>query len=423
MTLANGSSYLGLILGLVALILMSAFFSGSETGLMSLNRYRLRHLVGAGDKKAKRVNKLLERPDRLLGMILIGNTFANIMASSLATILFVKVLGDLGVFIATILLTFIILIFAEIAPKTVAALFPQKIAFLVSVPLTLLQKILYPVIWLINGIVNSFLKLFGIKVAKTSVDRLSLEELRTVVLESSGRISPLHQDMLIRILEMEEVTVDDVMIQRSDIIGIDLDASWDEILIALTSCEHTKLPLYHDDIDNVAGILHVRDALKLLGQGQLSKESLVALAREVYYVPEGTPLHIQLLNFRKEKRRSALVVDEYGDILGLVTIEDIIEEIVGELTTEIPSVWNSIKSLPDNSYEVDGSVSIRELNRSLNWDLPVDGPKTLGGLIIEHYESIPTAGICMRIHGYPLEILQVDNNLVKTVKVMPLQKK
>jgi len=225
--------------------------------------------------------------------------------------------------------------------------------------------------------------------------------------------------MLLRILEMEEITVDDVMIPRNEIIGIDLNAEWETILEQLTHSPHTKLPLYKDEVDNVVGIVHLREALNLLGHDKLSKGTLAGIAREIYYIPEGTPLHIQLFNFRKEQRRLALVVDEYGDIMGLVTIEDILEEIVGELTTEVPSIWKSIKSLPDGSYEIDGSVSIREINRILNWELPIDGPKTLGGLLIEHFQEIPEKGICMRIEGYPLEVLNVEDNLVKRVKVMP----
>ena len=407
-----------LVITLVVLVCVSGFFSGSETGLMSINRYRLRHQMRAGEKAATRVSLLLERPDRLLGVILIGNTFANVLASSVATILFVKLLGDYGVVVAAVLVTFILLIFAEIAPKTVAALYSQKIAYTVSLPLSLLLKVLYPIVWVANGIVNNLLKLFKITINKSSVDHLSMDELRTVVLESSSRISPQHQDMLLRILEMEETTVDDVMIPRTEVVGIDLNAEWSDILEQLTHSAHTKLPLYRDDIDNVVGIIHLREALNLLGHNKLSHTSLANIAREVYYIPEGTPLHIQLFNFRKEQRRLALVVDEYGDIMGLVTIEDILEEIVGELTTEIPSVWKSIKSLPDGGFEVDGSVSIREVNRILEWDLPVDGPKTLGGLIVEHFEEIPEKGICMRISGYPLEVLAVEDNLVKLVKVM-----
>ncbi len=418
-----GTDVVLLILSLIALIFISGFFSGSETGLMSLNRYRLRHQAREGNKAAIRVNKLLERPDRLLGIILIGNTFANILASSIATILFIKLLGEYGVVVSTILLTFIVLIFAEIAPKTVAALYPQTVAYGASLVLTLLLKILYPIVWIANGVVNNFLKIFGIQVDKTSVDKLSMDELRTVVLESKGRISPLHQDMLLRILEMEEITVDDIMIPRTDIRGIDLNEEWPVLLNNLTSSAHTKLPLYRDDIDNVVGIIHLREALNLLGQNKLDKASLNKLAKEVYFVPEGTPLHIQLFNFRKAQRRSALVVDEYGDIIGLVTIEDILEEIVGELSTEVPSVWKSIITQTDGSYIVDGSVNLRELNRIMDWQFPLDGPKTLGGLLVEYYQEIPQAGICMRINDYPLEILSVEDKLIKQVKILPYLKR
>jgi Mg2+/Co2+ transporter CorB len=404
---------------LMGLIFLSAFFSSAETGLMSLNRYRLRHQAKEGKKSAIKASQLLERPDRLLSVILIGNTFANVMASSIATVMLVRLFGDYGVALATIFVTFMLLIFAEIAPKTVAALYPSKIADFACYPLAFLLKFLSPIVWLSNKVVNNFLRLFGIVVTKAMVDHLSMDELRTVVLESSGRISQQHQDMLLRILEMEEVTVDDVMIPRSDIIGIDIEASWEDILRQLTCSPHTKLPLYRDDIDNVVGIVHLRDALKLLGEDKLNKTSLAEIARDVYFIPEGTALTKQLLNFKKEQHRNGLVVDEYGDILGLVTLEDILEEIVGEFTTEIPSIWKSVQTLSDNSYEVDGSVNIRELNRIMRWDLPVDGPKTLGGLLTEYFEEIPQRGICMRINGYPVEILEMEGNLVKTVKISP----
>lgn len=410
--------YFILIIVLFLLIGLSAFFSASETGLMSLNRYRLRHLVKEGRKSAIKTSKLLERPDRLLSVILIGNTFVTVMASSIATIIFVKLFGDYGVAIATLLLTFLILIFAEISPKIVAALYPQSIAEFVSYPLTFLLKTLYPIVWLANSTVNRFLRLFGIIVKRAGVDHLTTEELRTVVSESTGRISQQHQDMLLRILEMEEITVDDVMVPRSDILGLDLNEPWSDILSRITNSPHTKLPLYRDDIDNVVGIVHLREALKLLGHQQLNKEVLLDIAREVYFVPEGTPLSKQLFNFKKTQHRSALVVDEYGDILGLVTLEDILEEIVGEFTTEVPSVWKSVTSQADGSYEVDGSVNLRELNRIMGWNFPVDGPKTLGGLLTEYFQEIPETGICMKINGYAVEILAMDGNLVKTVKIL-----
>ncbi|NNM59863.1 MAG: HlyC/CorC family transporter [Legionellales bacterium] len=408
-----------LLFVLVCLICISAFFSASETGMMSVNRYRIRHLARAGDKGAKRVSKLLERPDRLLGVILTGNTFANILASSVGTIVAVHFFGDLGVAISTFLLTFVILVLGEMAPKTLAALNAQSVSMKVSWFLVGLLKVLYPIVWFINMLANGLLSLFGVKSGRSAIDRLSADELRSVVLESSGRISQQHQDMLLRILEMEKVTVEDIMIPRNEIKGIDLSDNWEKVVLQLTGSTHTKLPLYQDDIDNVIGILHLREALKLLGQDRLSEQTLREIARDVYFIPEGTPLHIQLLNFRSEQRRSALVVDEYGDIQGLITLEDILEEIVGEFKTDVPAVSKFIESLADGAFKVDGSVNIRELNRLMGWHLPLDGPKTLSGLITEYLEAIPQEQTCLRLAGYPIEVLTVQDNLVRSVNIKP----
>ena len=411
-----------LISFLVILVFISGFFSGSETGVMSINRYRLRHLARAGHRSAKKISKLLTRPDRLLGVILIGNTFANVLASSIATFLFVRWLGDLGLVLSPIILTLFLLIFAEITPKTLAALYPQHVAFSAAWPLSFILKILYPIVWLSNMIANGVLRLFGIKVVKKSIDRLSSEELRTVVLESRGRISEVHQDMLLRILDFQNITVDDVMIPRNDVVGIDLDENWDSILETITTSQFTRLPLYEDDVDSVRGIVHIKDAIRLLAKNELTKKSLREIAREIYFIPEGTSLHVQLLNFRKEKRRLAMVVDEYGDVQGLVTSEDIVEEIVGELATDVPTVSTQIQPLADASHVVDGSANIREINRLMEWQLPTDGPKTLSGLIIEYLELIPDAPTCIILDGYPIEVLEVKDNMVKSVKVFPTSK-
>ena len=406
---------------LIALILISAFFSASETSMMSVNRYRIRHLARSGDKAALRVSELLERPDRLLGVILTGNTFSNILASSVATILAVHFFGDLGVAIATIILTFFILIFGEMTPKTWAALHAQSVATRASLPLKGLLKILYPVVWLINFISNNVLRLLGIQLGHNHADRLSAEELRSVVLESSGRISEQHQEMLLRILEIEKVTVDDIMVPRNDIIGIDINDEWENIIQQLTQINHGKLPVYENDIDNVIGLLHIRDILALLGQHALTPVKLREAVRDLYFIPEGTPLPVQLLNFKKEKRRSALVVDEYGDIQGLITLEDILEEIVGEFNRENPSVCEDVIPQTDGSFLIDGSVNIRELNRLMGWHLPVDGPKTLSGLITEYLEVIPEEQTCLRLFGYPVVILSVQGNLVKSVNLNPVR--
>lgn len=408
-----------LSIALVGLLIVSAFFSSSETALMALNRYRLRHLAKKQHGAALRVSQLLRRTDRLLGMILIGNTFANIVASSVATVLAVRYWGDYGVFIASLGLTLMVLIFAEIMPKTIAALHPQTIAFAVSWPLTFCMKVFYPVIWLANGLANSLLLLLGIRVRGHKSDSLNTEELRTVVTEASGRIHPQHQAMLLRILDMEKVTVDDVMIPRNEIVGVNLEDEWPIIMATLNSCQHLQMPIYRDSVDNVEGMLSLRAVTQWLAKKDLSKETLKKVAQEVYYIPEGTPLHTQLLNFRKEQRHVALVVDEYGDIQGMVTMEDIMEEIVGEFTSEESGVLADIRALRDGSYLVEGSVNIREMNRTMEWAFPTEGPKTLSGLVIEHLEAIPSLGTCLKLNGYPVEVVSIAENKIKTLRIFP----
>jgi Mg2+/Co2+ transporter CorB len=408
-----------LIAALVVMILLSAFFSGSETAMMSLNRYRLRHLVKNKHRGAMLTQALLSRPDRLIGLILLGNNFVNIAASSLTTIIFYRLMGETGIAIGAGLLTLVILIFGEVTPKTLAIMHPERIAFPVAYVLTLLLRLMYPIVWLTNGISNSLIKIFGITPQETAMQQLSRDELRTVVNEAGALIPRRHQRMLLSILDLEHVTVEDIVIPRSDIVGIDLDNDLDEILRLLTTSQHTRLPVYRENIDNVLGIIHVRNALHLIAQKNLTKETLQDIAREAYFVPEGTSLHTQLLNFQRQKRRIALVVDEYGDILGLVTLEDILEEIVGEFTTDSSTTLRDIHPQEDGSFLVDGSITVRELNRLTDWGLPTDGPKTLNGLIIEHMEFIPEPGTSLLIAGYPVEIVQTSANAVKTAKIYP----
>lgn len=421
----SNSTLTVLLVLLVLLVLCSAFFSASETGMMSINRYRLRHMIRAKHPKALRVGKLLERTDRLLSVILIGNTFANIFASSVATILAVHYFGDIGIVIATLVLTFIILIFAEISPKTLASLYPQRIAFFMAYPLSVLLMVFYPIVFLGNFFSNGFLRLLGVDLKRHKIDHLSREELRTVVMESTGRISPQHQDMLLRVLDSEKITIDDVMIPRNEIVGINISEDWDLILKNISLVEHTRLPLYEDDIDNVKGILNLRKLLPMLAKSSIEKADLIALCEESYFIPEGTPLTTQILNFRKEGQRLALVVDEYGDIQGLLTVGDIIEEIIGEITTETPSISKLVQPQQDGSYLVDGSVNVRELNRLLDWHLPIKGPKTLSGIITEYLETIPEERTSVKLNNYPIEIIEAKDNLVKSAKVYPqlLEKK
>lgn len=401
------------------LILFSAFFSSSETGMMSLNRYRLRHLEKQKHKGAKRVAKLLNRPDRLIGIILIGNNLVNIGASAIATIIGLRLFGDVGVLGATIILTLVILIFAEVTPKTLAALYPEKVAFPSSVILHVLLKLLLPIVVVVTWITNGILMLIGISHEKREQHSLSTEELRTVVYEAGALIPERDQNMLVSILDLENVTVEDIMIPRSELVGIDVNDDWKKIQKQLSASTHTRVLLYRDNIDHVVGYLHMRDALKLLSKNQFSKDTLLRAVREIYFIPEGTPLNIQLLKFQRAKERLGLVVDEYGDIQGLVTLEDILEEIVGDFTsTMTPATSDEVKLQADGSYLVDGSANIRDINKEMSWKFPTDGPKTLNGLIIEYLEDIPQATLCVRIAGYPVEIIEVSDNMIKTVRVI-----
>lgn len=410
-----------LVILLVVLILFSAYFSSSETGLMSINRYRLRHLEKQNHKGAKRVSKLLKRPDRLIGLILIGNNLVNIAAAGICNIIFARYFGEeLGLLYSTIVLTFVILIFAEVTPKTLAALYPEKVAFPSSVVLNVLLKILYPLVVLTNAITSGLLTILGINQEQREQHSLSSEELRTVVNESSALLPQRDQDMLTSILDLEKVTVEDIMIPRNELSGIDINDDWKTIQRQLKHSTHTRVLLYRDNLDGVVGYVHVRDALKLLSKNQFTKASLLRAVRELYFIPETTPLNVQLLKFQDAKERLGLVVDEYGDIQGLVTLEDILEEIVGDFTTTMePAASDEVKEQPDGTVLVDGSATIREMNKEMNWHFPTDGPKTLNGLITEILEDIPQEKISLRIAGYPIEIVDVNDNMIKIVRVMP----
>lgn len=408
---------------LVLLIFLSAFFSGSETSLISLNRYRLRHLAKGGSAGAVRASELLKRPDRLIGLILLGNNFVNILASSIATIIALRLLGDDGIMVSTLLLTLVILIFAEVTPKTLAALHPERFAFPATLLIKPLLRALYPVVWLINTIPNGLLRLIGVSQEDMDSHSLSNEELRTVVNEAGAMMPQRHQKMLLSILDLEKVTVEDIMVPRSEIVGIDLDDDWETIEKQLSTSQHTRLPVYRGDIDNVLGFIHLRNVLALHRQQELTKEGLESLIRETYFIPEGTALNTQLLHFQRQRRRIGLVVDEYGDIQGLVTLDDILEEIVGEFTTDPATSSKEIHPQDDGTFLVDGSANIRELNRIMLWELSTDGPKTLNGMITEYLETIPEAGTSLLLEGYPIEILQTSNNTVKTVRIDPSFKK
>ncbi|MCH7833533.1 MAG: HlyC/CorC family transporter [Proteobacteria bacterium] len=408
---------LGALIGLlVALLLLSAFFSGSETALMSLNRYKLRHRAREGHRGAKLAERLLQRPDRLLGLILLGNNLANFSAAALVAIIAFKLGGQPAVALGTLILTLVVLIFSETAPKTLAALHPERVAFPAAMIYYPLSKITYPLVWLINVASNGVLYLFGVRDNSVPSHSLSHEELRTVVHEAGGRISNRYRQMLISILDLEKVTVDDIMVPHNEIVGIDLDDDIHVIERIIATSQHTRLPVYEDNIDKVVGILHLR-RLANLAQHSLDKDALKRLLEEPYFVPEGTPLSMQLVQFQRRRERVALVVDEYGDIQGIVTLEDILEEIVGEFTSDPAHDDDDVIREGPDSFLVSATANIRELNRSQNWDLPTDGPKTLNGLIVELLETIPDPSTCLKISGYPIEVVAVDDNRIRTVRV------
>ncbi|MFU2047141.1 HlyC/CorC family transporter [Avibacterium avium] len=408
-----------LFITLIILLILSAYFSSSETGLLSANRYRMRFLAEKGHKGAKKAEKLLKKTDILLSLILICNNLVNISASAIATIIGMRLYGDMGVAIATGALTFAMLIFAEIFPKTIAALYPEKVAFLSSHILTPLLKIFSPIVFLMNLIIRGLMKLFRVK-NEQKTSSLSTEELRAIVNQSGHFIPSAHQEMLLSILDLEKVTVDDIMVPRNDIGGIDIDDDWKAIMRQLNHSAHSKVVLYKESMDeNVLGILRVREAYRLmLDKNEFSKETLIRAVDEAYFIPEGTPLNAQLLNFRSKKERIGLVVDEYGDIKGLVTLEDILEEIVGEFTTSTaPSIDEEVTQQSDGSMIIEGSANIRDLNKLFDWHLDTDEARTFNGLILEHLEEIPEEGTECEINGLKITILEVADNMVKQAKV------
>lgn len=409
-----------LFAALFFLILLSAFFSGSETGLMTLNRYRLRHLADKQHPAAMRTQKLLQRQDRLIGLILLGNNFVNVLASILMTLITLRIYNDTGlVFAAGMLLTIVILLFAEVTPKTLAALHPERIAYPAALVYTPLLKLLYPFVWVVNVIANSLLKLLGVSAEDQPSHALTTEELRTVVIEAGAMIPKRHQSMLLNLMDLEKVTVEDIMVPRNEVTGIDIGDDWETICKQLSDIQYTRIPLYRESIDNAIGILHMRNVLPLLHRDELNPEALQRIAREPYFIPENTSLNRQLLNFQRKHRRIGFAVNEYGDIQGLVTLEDILEEIVGEFTSDPAAQIEDIQPQPDGSWLVDGSINIRILNSTLKMSLDTAGPKTLNGLITEHMEMIPESGTSLLLDNHPVDIEQIRDNRVKTVRIHP----
>jgi Mg2+/Co2+ transporter CorB len=410
---------------LIVCLLVSGFLSGSETGLMTLNRYRLRHRAQQGDRAARMASSLLQRPDRLIGLILLLNNLAQALIPMLLLGITYQLISDreTALLVATIATALLIFIFAESMPKTLGALSPERIAM----PAAWLY---WPVVrvfgWAIDGINligNRLLRLIGVSPEDAAQHSISSEELRTVVSEAGAMIPQRHQKMLLSILDLEKVTVEDIMVPRNEILGIDISEPWDEVRNAIVGSQHTRLPVCDGSIDNLKGVVHLRRVVRLAAENTLEIDSLLALAREPYFIPEGTPLNQQLLNFQNQKRRIGFVVDEYGDIQGLVTLEDILEEVVGEFTSDPATRMKNVYADPDGSYRVAGAVTIRSLNKSLGWKLPTDGPRTINGLLLEKFEHLPQAGAKTEIQGYLLEIIETRANAVKATRILPPPRK
>ena len=409
---------LSMLFGILALMLiLSAFFSGSETSLMTLNRYRLRHLVKLKHFGAIKAHKLLQRPDRLLGLILLGSNFVNNFAASIATVIAIKLYADdeSVIALATGVLTIVMLICSEVTPKTLAAVKPELLAFPAAWIYTPLLKIFYPVVWFVDLFVNLLLRIVGVDVNKTSHDSLNKDELKSIITEAESLMPVRYQKMLLGILDLETATVEDIMTPRHEIVGIDLEASIEDIIEHIKTSPHTQMAVYKKSIDRVVGLLHLRKVLLLVNQAQFDKQAIINLLSKPYFIPEHTPVHAQMLRFKTEKTRIGLVVDEYGDVQGLVTLDDLLQEIVGELITDDETA----RRQSDGSYLVDAGITVRELNRVMQWTLPTEGPKTLNGLIIEFMETIPEQGTGIKLHGHLLEIVKRDENTVRLVKFLP----
>jgi Mg2+/Co2+ transporter CorB len=404
---------------LIVLLLLSAFFSSTETALMSINRYRLRHRAREGSSSARAAEQLLAQPDRLIGLILVCNNFVNSAAAAIVTVISLSLGGEGYAAVGVGLFTVVLIIFGEVAPKTFGALYPERLALPAAQVYRVLLVALYPVVKATNLLANGVLRLLGITREKASATSLSREELRTVVAEASTVIPHRHQRMLMSILDLERINVEDIMVPRSEIGGLDLSDDWDDILAQLRDSRHTRLPVYEGSVDELVGILHMKQVARLLARGELDRAKLVALvrSREPYFVPEGTSLNTQLLNFQRQRRRMAFVVDEYGDVQGLVTLEDLLEEIVGEFTSDKGSMHKDVHRERGDTFIVNASASVRTLNRKMGWSLPTSGPRTLNGLILEYLETIPEPGTSLRVNDYAIDVLQTGDNAVKTVRL------
>ena len=411
-----------LLSALAVLLLVSAFFSTSETSMMALNRYRLKHLAKQGHRGAKLASQLLSKTDRLLGVVLLGNNLVNSAAAALTTVITFRLFGQsqYALSLGTLAITFAILVFSEVTPKVLGAAYPERIALPASYVLTPLLKLLQPVVWFVNLFVRALLWLMRLKPVSGNGDNvLGVEELRTIVLESAGFIPQKHRSILLNLFELENITVDDVMTPRNQIEAVDIEAPMDIVMQQLATSHHTRLPIYQGQLDNIVGIIHVRRVVHHARAKEMTAEALGEIMREPYFIPAGTPLFTQLQHFQESHRRLGLVVDEYGELMGLVTLEDMLEEIVGEFTTQAPSQAGAYNKQEDGSWLVEGSALLRDLNRKLGLKFPLEGPKTLNGLILEQLEDIPEAGTSLKIAGHPVEIVQIQERVVKVARIFP----
>ena len=406
-----------LITALIGMVLLSGLFAAAETALLSLNRYRLRHLVRAGHPGARRADALLRNPDRFIGLVQLGNNFCDILASSAATLIALQVWGEQAIAIAAGLLTIFALIFGEVAPKTLAARHPEQVAFPAAYALSALMAVLLPIVVSVNFVANGVLRLLGVRSGDATPDALGREELRSLLFEAGHHFSPRHRGMLLRILDLESVVVEDVMVHRNEVRYLDLDDSWPDLLEQLRNSTHTRLPVCRGSLDQVLGMLHLRRVMHLLADDDFDSQRLQTLLQEPYYVPEGTALTQQLLQFQSGHERLALVVNEYGDTVGVVTVEDILGEIIGEFTDTPSAIKSDVHPQPDGSCLVAGSASVRELNRTMGWDLPLSDAKTLNGAILEHLEDIPTPATSLLLGDYPVEIVQTRGNVVQVARI------
>ncbi|HSM98697.1 MAG TPA: HlyC/CorC family transporter [Gallionella sp.] len=409
---------------LLLLLVCSAFFSGSETSMMAINRYRLNSLVRRGNRSAKLVNRLLGKVDKLLGSILLGNTLLNVLAAAVTNIIILRLFGqnDLAILLGTLAITFMLLVFSEIMPKIIAASYPERIALPASYLLTPLITLFHPVVWVAGGLVKGVLWLLRIKIeTDQSKQKMTLEELRGLVLDAEHFLPRKHQKMLLNLVDLERITVNDVMIPRNQIEALNISADANELRQQIITCHHTLLPVYADTPSNIVGILHIKRVPALLQETALDLTRLREILNEPYFIPSDTPLLKQLQQFQERHARLGLVVDEYGELLGLVTLENILEEIVGEFTTQSPSKTGKFLRQEDGSFLLEGSSSLRELNRKLGLHLPLDGAKTLNGLILDHLEDIPETGTSLKIAGYPIEIIQTQDRIVKVARIFPAQ--